>query len=304
MGKILITGSKGLVGSQFIGDEYIRTTSDEYNLKIPSESDMLLKQHNDISGVIHCAARVGGLGESIAKKGEFFYDNLMINTNVIESARKFKIEKLVAFLSTCSFPNDVNYPLTEEKIHNGPPHHTNESYSYAKRMVDIQIKSYREQYGLQYKTVIPTNIYGINDNFDISNGHVIPSLIHKCYLSRENNTPLHIWGSGEPLREFIYNKDVAYLTEWILKNYNEDEPIILSPSEEISIKDIVDIIVELMYYKGEVIFDIDKPDGQYRKSSDNNKIKTYLPDFKFTPIYEGLKETISWFESQYPNIRK
>ena len=216
MGKILITGSKGLVGSQFIGDEYIRTTSDEYNLKIPSESDMLLKQHNDISGVIHCAARVGGLGESIAKKGEFFYDNLMINTNVIESARKFKIEKLVAFLSTCSFPNDVNYPLTEEKIHNGPPHHTNESYSYAKRMVDIQIKSYREQYGLQYKTVIPTNIYGINDNFDISNGHVIPSLIHKCYLSRENNTPLHIWGSGEPLREFIYNKDVAYLTEWIL----------------------------------------------------------------------------------------
>jgi len=152
--------------------------------------------------------------------------------------------------------------------------------------------------------VIPTNIYGINDNFNIENGHVIPSLIHKCYMARETNTPLVIWGSGDPLREFIYNKDVAKLTEWVLENYNEKEPIILSTSEEISIKDIVGMITELMNFKGEIIFDSTKPSGQYRKPSDNSKIKHYLPDFKFTPIYDGLKETIKWFESNYNKIRK
>ncbi|MGA0277494.1 MAG: NAD-dependent epimerase/dehydratase family protein, partial [Candidatus Kariarchaeum pelagius] len=146
-------------------------------------------------------------------------------------------------------------------------------------------------------------IYGINDNFDIENGHVVPSLIHKCYIARETNTPLTIWGSGKPLREFIYNKDVAKLTEWVLENYNEDEPIILSTSEEISIKEVVDIIVELMNFKGEVKWDIDKPDGQFRKPSDNSKIKNYLPNFKFTPLYDGLKETIEWFELNYDIVR-
>jgi GDP-L-fucose synthase len=237
-------------------------------------------------------------------KGEFFYDNIMINTNVIETARKAGVEKLVAFLSTCVFPNDVEYPLTESKIHLGPPHFSNDAYAYAKRMADVQIRAYREQYGLNYTSVVPTNIYGINDNFNIENCHVIPSLIHKCYIARETNTPLVIWGSGKPLREFIYNKDVAKLTEWVLENYNENEPIILSTSEEISIKDVVGMITELMNFKGEIIFDSTKPNGQYRKPSDNSKIKHYLPDFKFTPIYDGLKETIKWFESNYNKIRK
>jgi GDP-L-fucose synthase len=237
-------------------------------------------------------------------KGDFFYQNIMMNTNVIEECRKNHVEDLVVFLSTCVFPNDVEYPLTEKKIHLGPPHFSNDAYAYAKRMADIQIKSYREQYGLNYKSVIPTNIYGINDNFDIENGHVVPSLIHKCYIARETNTPLTIWGSGIPLREFIYNKDVVKLTEWVLENYNEDEPIILSTSEEISIKDVVGLIVELMNFKGEVKWDANKPDGQFRKPSDNSKIKNYLPDFKFTPLYDGLKETIEWFESNYENIRK
>jgi GDP-L-fucose synthase len=227
-----------------------------------------------------------------------------MNTNVIEGARLTNVKKLVTFLSTCVFPNDVEYPLTENKIHLGEPHFSNYPYAYAKRMADIQIRSYREQYGLNYKSVIPTNIYGINDNFNIDNGHVIPSLIHKCFMARENKTKFTIWGSGKPLREFIYNKDVAYLTEWVLENYNEDEPIILSTSEEISIKELVDIIVELMNFKGEVYFDKDKPDGQFRKPSDNSKIKKYLPDFKFTPLYEGLKDTIEWFELNYSNIRK
>jgi GDP-L-fucose synthase len=237
-------------------------------------------------------------------KGEFFYDNIMMNTNIIESARLFKVKNLVAFLSTCIFPDNVEYPLTELKIHLGPPHTSNDAYAYAKRMADIQIRSYKEQYGLNYKSVIPTNIYGPNDNYNIENGHVIPSLIHKCYLARENKTDFEIWGTGKPLREFIFSKDVAKLTEWVLHNYEENEPIILSTSEETSIKDVVGIIVELMNFKGELKWNLLKPDGQFRKPSDNGKIKNYLPDFKFTPLYEGLKETIEFFEKNYNIVRK
>jgi len=300
--KILVTGGHGLVGSEFIGENYYKPTSKEYDLKDKDQTYRLMLKGFD--GVIHCAAKVGGVGGNMNYKGEFFYDNIMMNTNVIEGARLSKVKNLVSFLSTCVFPDQVDYPLTEKKIHLGPPHFSNDAYAYAKRMADIQIRSYREQYGLNYKTVIPSNIYGPKDNYDIINGHVLPSLIHKCYLARENKTPLMIWGSGKPLREFIFSKDVAKLTEWVLHNYNETEPIILSTSEEISIKEIVNIVTELMNFKGEVKFDSTKPDGQFRKPSDNSKIKNYLPDFKFTPIYDGLKETIEYFEKNYNVIRK
>ena len=236
-------------------------------------------------------------------KGEFFYDNIMMNTNVIESARKFGVKKLVAFLSTCVFPNDVEYPLTESKIHLGPPHNSNDAYAYAKRMAEVQIRAYREQYGLNYTGVIPTNIYGPNDNFDLENGHVIPSLIHKCYIARETKSPFKIWGSGKPLREFIFSKDVAKLTEWIIENYEGEDPIILSTSKEHSIKFVVETIIDLMNFKGEVIWEDDKPDGQFRKPSDNSKIKSLLPDFEFTNLYDGLKETIEWFEANVDHIR-
>lgn len=302
MKKILVTGGKGLVGSEFIGDQYYKPTSKEYDLRNTDQTYRLMLKGFD--SVIHCAAKVGGVGGNMTYKGEFFYDNIMMNTNVIEAARISGVKNMVAFLSTCVFPDEVDYPLTEKKIHLGPPHSSNDAYAYAKRMTDIQIRAYKEQYGLNYKSVIPSNIYGPNDNYDIVNGHVLPSLIHKCYIARENKTPLTIWGSGNPLREFIFSKDVAKLTEWVLENYNEDEPIILSTSEEISIKDVVSMIVELMNFKGEVVFDSTKPDGQFRKPSDNSKIKNYLPDFKFTPIYDGLKETIEYFEKNYNLIRK
>lgn len=302
MKKILVTGGNGLVGSEFNSHEYFKVGSKDCDLRNPNDVKSLLNDNFD--GVIHCAGKVGGLGGNMNYKGEFFYDNIIINTNVIESARLNNITNLVSFLSTCIFPNNVEYPLTEKKIHLGEPHYSNDAYAYAKRMADIQIRAYNEQYGLKYKSVIPCNIYGLNDNYDIKNGHVIPSLIHKCYIARETKTPLYIWGSGKPLREFIYSKDIAKLTEWVLFNYDENEPIILSTSEEISIKEIVGIIIEIMNFKGEVIFDTTKPDGQFRKPSDNSKIKQYLPDFVFTPIYEGLKDTIDFFESNYNFIRK
>jgi len=301
--KILVTGGYGLVGSEFNSLNYIPLSSSEADLRVRSEVDNVLEKIN-FNGIIHCAAKVGGVGSNMSYKGDFFYDNIMINTNVIESARTHNIKNLVAFLSTCIFPDKVEYPLTEKKIHLGPPHFSNDAYAYAKRMADIQIRAYREQYGLNYKSVIPTNIYGPNDNYNIQNGHVLPSLIHKCYLARENKTPFTIWGTGKPLREFIFSKDVAKLTEWVLENYDEPEPIILSTSEEISIKNVVDMIVELMNFKGEVIWDESKPDGQFRKPSDNSKIKSYLPNFEFTPLYEGLKYTIDFFEKNYNNVRK
>jgi GDP-L-fucose synthase len=301
--KILVTGGYGLVGSEFIKSNYIPLSSSESDLRNREQVDNIFNSIK-FDGVIHCAGKVGGVGGNMNHKGKFFYDNIMINTNVIESARIHGIKNLVAFLSTCIFPNDVEYPLTESKIHMGPPHFSNDAYAYAKRMTDIQIRAYREEYGLNYKSVIPTNIYGPNDNYNLANGHVIPSLIHKCFLARENKTDFIIWGDGSPLREFIFSQDVAKLTEWVLENYEENEPIILSTSDEISIKDVVGIIVELMNFKGDVIFDKSKPNGQFRKPSDNSKIKSYLPDFKFTPLYEGLKYTIDYFEKNYKFLRK
>ena len=311
MGRLLVTGANGLVGSQIKGDIISiisqvgdlrdkKTTEDIINFYADKEKQGLFA----VDKIIHCAGKVGGVGGNMKYKGDFFYDNIMINTNVIEAARKAGVEKLVAFLSTCVFPNNIEYPLTESKIHLGPPHTSNDAYAYAKRMADIQIRAYREQYGLKYTSVIPTNIYGPNDNFHLTDGHVIPSLIHKCYLARENNTDLYVWGSGSPLREFIFSKDVAELATWVVDNYDDSEPLILTTSEEISIKNVVDIIAENMNFKGNIIFDKTKPDGQFRKPSDNSKLKSYLPDYKFTPFEIGIKETIEWFEKKYPNIKQ
>ena len=300
MKKLLVTGGNGLVGSSINSDVKV---GKEYNLIIPEETNKMFNVHKP-THVIHCAGKVGGVGGNMNYKGEYFYDNIMINTNVIEGARKSGVEKLVCFLSTCVFPDNVEYPLTESKIHLGEPHSSNYPYAYAKRMADIQIRAYREQYGLNYVSVIPTNIYGPNDNFSLTHGHVMPMLIHKLYLAQQNNTDFVVWGSGKPLREFIYSKDIATLSEWAVNNYNNPEPIIFSTSHEISIMDLVDLLVNEFNFKGKVIFDKSKPDGQYRKPSDNNKLKSYLPDFNFTPIEEGVKETVNWFIKNYEKTRK
>ena len=300
MSKLLVTGGDGLVGSSINSDYKVGR---EYNLINFEDTQKMFEKYKPTQ-VIHCAGKVGGLGGNMNYKGEYFYDNIMINTNVIESARRNSVEKLVAFLSTCVFPDNIEYPLIESKIHLGEPHNSNYPYAYSKRMADIQIRAYREQYGLNYVSVIPTNIYGPNDNFSLTHGHVMPMLIHKLYQSQQNNTDFIVWGSGKPLREFIYSKDVAKLSEWAVNNYNESEPIIFSPSYEISIMDLVDLLVKEFNFKGKVIFDKTKSDGQYRKPSDNSKLKSYLPDFKFTSIEDGIKETVDWFIENYENTRK
>ena len=301
--KTIITGGTGLVGSTINIDNSVRLSSKDVDLKNWEKTLELFKSLNP-KHVIHCAARVGGIGGNMNYKGEFFYDNIMINTNVIEASRRVGVEKVVSFLSTCVFPDDVEYPLTESKIHLGEPHSSNYPYAYAKRMADIQSRAYKEQYDVDYISVIPTNIYGPNDNFNLEQGHVMPMLIHKCYLAQKNNEDFKVWGTGKPLREFIYSKDVGELTIWALENYDESEPIIFTPSQEISIRDLVDLIVSGFNFKGKVIFDTDKPDGQYRKPSDNSKLKKYLPNFEFTPVEVGVQKTIEWFIENYEGARK
>ena len=303
MERILVTGSTGLVGRCFQGDKFIRSYHAGCDLKDPRRVDAMFNSVKP-DAVIHCAAKVGGLQANMTQKGDFFYQNIMMNTNVIESARRSGVKKLISFLSTCVFPNDVEYPLSPEKIHLGKPHYSNDAYAYAKRMSDIQIQAYREQFGCEYFSVIPTNIYGPGDNYNLQNGHVVPTLIHKFYLAKKNNTPVEIWGTGKPLREFIYSEDVANLTSRLLENYSGSDPVILSTSQEVSIAELAEIIKNSINYKGKIIYQKEKPDGQFRKPSDNSVIKDLFPDFKFTPIEEGIQKSIDWFERNYREARK
>jgi GDP-L-fucose synthase len=299
--KTLITGGGGMVGSAMLSP--LKLTREYCDLTNPKQTTGLFKAIRP-DGVIHCAGKVGGVGGNMNYKGEYFYDNLMINTNVIEAARQAGVKRLVAFLSTCVFPDDVQYPLTINQIHKGEPHFSNYPYAYAKRMADVQIRAYREQYGLNYTSIIPSNIYGPNDNFSLEHGHVMPMLIHKLYLAKQNKTNFVVWGTGKPLREFIYSKDIAKISEWVLENYKGEEPLIVSGDEEISIKDLVGLLVDEFKFKGKVIFDSTKPDGQFKKPSDNSKIKEFIPDFKYTPFELGIKETVNWFIENYETARK
>ena len=303
MDRILVTGGNGLVGRSFNGSEFIKISTKEGDLKDRGFAKEIIEKHKP-DGIIHCAAKVGGIMGNTNYPGDFYHDNIMMNTNVIEEARKNGIKKLIFFSSTCVFPDKVEYPLSPEKIHLGPPHSSNYAYAYAKRMGQVQIQAYREQYGVNYFTVIPCNIYGPGDNYNLDNGHVIPSLIHKMYLAKQNNTDFVVWGSGSPLREFIFSEDVAELTMMLYEKYDGVDPVILSTSEEISIKNVVLMIAEIFEFKGKVIFDSDKPDGQLRKPSDNSVIKSMFPDYKFTPIETGLRKSITWFIENYENIRK
>jgi GDP-L-fucose synthase len=299
--KTLVTGGYGMVGSAM--ETQIKLSREICDLTNPKQTEALFRTIRP-EGVIHCAGKVGGIGGNSNYKGEYFYDNLMINTNVIEASRRAGVKRLVAFLSTCVFPDNVSYPLTVDQVHQGEPHSSNYPYAYAKRMADVQIRAYREQYGLNYTSIIPSNIYGPNDNFSLEHGHVMPMLIHKLYLAKKNKTDFTVWGSGKPLREFIYSKDIAKIAEWALENYEGTEPLIVSGDDEVSIKDLVGLLVDEFKFKGKVVFDETKPDGQFRKPSDNSKIKELLPDFEYTPFEVGIKETVNWFKENYENARK
>jgi len=256
--------------------------------------------------VIHLAAMVGGLFANLSKKVEFYRENMLMNDNVMECCRIYKVQKLVSCLSTCIFPDKTTYPIDETMIHSGPPHLSNEGYAYAKRMIDVMNRCYKEEYGCNFTSVVPTNIYGPHDNYSIENGHVVPGLIHKCYLAKKNGTPFEVWGTGSPLRQFIYSGDLAALTVWVLRDYDSTDPIILSVPEEkeVTIKDVALMIRDAMKFEGEVKFLTDKADGQYKKTACNDKLAGLRPDFEFTPMREGLQKACDWFVANYESCRK
>ncbi|XP_078209106.1 GDP-L-fucose synthase isoform X11 [Callithrix jacchus] len=191
-------------------------------------------------------------------------------------------------------------------IHNGPPHSSNFGYSYAKRMIDVQNRAYFQQHGCTFTAVIPTNVFGPHDNFNIEDGHVLPGLIHKVHLAKSSGSALTVWGTGKPRRQFIYSLDLAQLVIWVLREYNEVEPIILSVGEEdeVTIREAAEAVVEAMDFHGEVTFDTTKSDGQFKKTASNSKLRTYLPDFRFTPFKQAVKETCAWFTDNYEQARK
>lgn len=296
----VITGGSGLIGSAFKDGVKLNSKRD---LRDYDKAEFAIGMYKpDV--VVHCAAKVGGVGANMEFPADFFMDNIRMNTNVIQACKELKVKKLVSFLSTCVFPDDVEYPLDETKIELGPPHHSNFAYAYAKRMADIQIRAFNKQYGTQYFSVIPCNVYGPNDNYSLESGHVIPMLIHKCYLAKKNKKTFEVWGDGTPLREFVYSKDVANIVDLLIQKYEGTEPVIISNPTEYTIKQVVDLIVEYMGFRGKVKWLTDKPNGQHRKPSSNAKLLSIIGDYEFTTLEKGLKESIEWFILNYPNVRK
>jgi GDP-L-fucose synthase len=303
--NILITGGTGLVGSSFKNvrtDNKLVYIGSEYDLTKKRESDRMLYDYSP-DAVIHLAAKVGGVKGNMEMMYDFYTDNIKINTNVIDSCKEFGVKKVISLLSTCVYPSNANYPLTEDQIHNGEPHNSNFGYAYAKRMLDVHSRAVRKQYNLNYITAIPNNIYGPNDNFDLENGHVIPAIIRKLYEAKKTNKIPVFWGSGSPRREFTYAKDIASAILLLLEEYEGIDSVNIGKTEDISIKEVVAIISECLDYRGEIYWDKTKPEGQYKKPSSNKNFLNMFNDFEYTSFKQGIRETCEWFVEKYPKVR-
>ncbi|KAG0175192.1 GDP-L-fucose synthase [Apophysomyces sp. BC1034] len=317
---ILVTGGSGLVGAAIkwviendgserfgkrAGETWVFLTSKDGDLSNTEQTKAIFEKYKP-THIIHLAAMVGGLFKNMKYKADFMRQNMLINDNVLELSRQFGLKKVVSCLSTCIFPDKTSYPIDETMVHNGPPHDSNFGYAYAKRMIDVQNRAYHEQYGCNFTSVIPTNVFGPHDNYSLEDSHVLPGLTHKCYLAQKNNTPFVVSGTGKPLRQFIYSRDLAKLFIWTLREYPEIDPITLSVGEEdeVSIKDVADAIVKAIEFKGEYSFDTSRADGQFKKTASNEKLRKYLPDFEFTPFETAVKESVDWFVANYDNCRK
>jgi GDP-L-fucose synthase len=306
MKRILVTGATGLLGSEIIGlsQGSIGLTSKDCDLT-DSNHAILTLEDGRVDTVIHCAARVGGVKANTEYVADFFDDNVKMNMNVLNACREKNL-KLVSVLSTCIYPDApyVKYPLTEDQLHMGPPHPSNFGYAYAKRMLEVQSRAYRQQHECNFISVIPNNLYGVNDNYDLNSGHVIPALIRKFYEAKIfDQKRVDIWGSGKPMREFTFARDAAKIILWLAENYDWAEPINIGNPEQVSIMELANMIAEEIGYEGDGNFDRSKPDGQYQKPSSNEKLKSLGWKEEYTPLREGLRETIKAFKEKYPNVR-
>ncbi len=302
----MVTGGAGFLGSFLVEklkergcDHIFIPRSEDYNLV---EMGAVKKVYEDAKPdiVIHLAARVGGIGANRANPGKFFYDNLMMGVQMMEVGRQVGIEKFVAIGTICAYPKFTPVPFNEKNLWNGYPEETNAPYGLAKKMLLVQAQAYQQQYNFNAIYLLPVNLYGPRDYFDLETSHVIPAIIRKCIESKQRGEgEITVWGTGKATREFLYVEDAAEGIFLASEKYNKPEPVNLGAGYEIVISDLIALISELVDFKGEVIWETSKPDGQPRRCLDTSRAEREFGFKAKTSLEEGLKKTIEWFIKEY-----
>ena len=300
---VLVTGGNGFLGKKIVENletlginDIIIPSSDDFDLR---NIENCKKVVSDADIVFHLAANTGGIGLNKEKPGEIFYDNLIMGTHLLHESKMANVEKFIALGTICSYPKFSQIPFLEEDIWNGYPEETNAPYGLAKKMLIVQSQAYREQYNFQSIVVVPTNLYGPNDNFDPSSSHVIPALILKFFNAKKNNlNQVEVWGDGSPTRDFLFVDDAAEGIIEAAKNYDGNSPLNLGSNEEISIKNLASKISKILDYTGKIVWNTSQPNGQPRRCVSYEKAKQ---NFGFEPkitLDDGLQKTIDWYISQ------
>jgi len=301
--SFLVTGGSGFLGKALAS----KLRSMEANFFIPRSKDFDLREREDVDRlfqeccpdvVIHLAVHGGGIGHMRKNPGSIFYDNVLMNTLVVEKSREWNVKKFVGIGTVCSYPKFAPIPFKEENLWNGYPEETNASYGLAKKMMLVQTQAYREEYGLNGIHLLLVNMYGQHDNFDLEASHVIPALIRKMVDAKiEKRNKVVLWGTGNASREFLYVEDAAEAVILATEKYDKPGPVNIGAGFEIKIKDLVKLISELVGFHGEIEWDTTKPDGQPRRMLDIGKAKKEFGFKANTPLEEGLKKTIEWYEN-------
>jgi GDP-L-fucose synthase len=300
--KILVTGGAGFLGKQVI-EQLTQAGANRDKITVPRSRDLDLRSLENCQKaivnqniVIHLAAHVGGIGLNREKPAELFYDNLMMGAQLIHAAYQSNVEKFVCVGTICAYPKFTPVPFQEDDLWNGYPEETNAPYGIAKKALLVQLQSYRQQYNFSGVYLLPVNLYGPEDNFDPNSSHVIPALIRKVHQAQERgDKTLPVWGDGSPTREFLYSTDAARGIVMATQKYDEPDPVNLGTNHEISIKDLVETICELMGFDGEIVWEIDKPNGQPRRCLDTTRAKEKFGFLAQMEFKQGLKNTIDWY---------
>jgi GDP-L-fucose synthase len=302
--KVLLTGGSGFLGTHLIGQlkelgaDIAAPTHAEYDLVNGDQVRKFYADNPATDIVIHLAAKVGGIGANREHPGSFMYDNLMMGVQLMHEAYKAQIPKFVALGTVCAYPKHTPVPFKEEDLWNGYPEETNAPYGLAKKMMLVQSEGYREEYGFNSIFLLPVNLYGPGDNFDPASSHVVPALIKKCIDAVNNNDDeIVVWGTGKASREFLYVEDAARGILLAAQNYDKSDPVNIGSSYEVTIRDLIDIIVEATGFKGKVTWDDSKPDGQPRRKLDVTRAEKEFGFVSETDFPEGLKKTIDWYRN-------
>ena len=309
--RVVVTGGAGFLGS-FVVDllrdkgcrQIVVPRSKDYDLV---QMDAVQRLYSDARPdlVIHLAARVGGIGANQANPGRFFYDNLMMGTQLIEVGRQRGLKKFVALGTICAYPKFAPIPFKEDDIWNGYPEETNAPYGLAKKMMLAQSQAYRDQYGFNSIVLFPVNLYGPRDNFDLQPSHVIPALIRKCVSAKEEGrTEITLWGDGSPTREFLYVEDAAEGILLAAEQYEGNLPVNLGTGEEISIRDLARLIAAEVGFTGQIQWDVTKPNGQPRRCLDVSRAKQLFGFQARHGLSDGVRKTVQWFQSHSQSIRE